>query len=576
VKLNSVVIHNFRGIHDESLTLHGYNLLVGANDAGKSTVIDAIRAVYEKDGFKYKQDRDFPFLTTSDDESWVELTFALTDTEDLSLAETYRQPDKMLRLRKFFRAAEKEKEGSIFGYTASGALSDDAFYGAKNVQSGKIGDIVFIPAVSKVDEHTKLSGPSALRDLLTNVLEGVVESSPSYGKLCSDFEAFAEGIKTETTHDGRSLVQLEAELTNLLEGWGIGFQLDLRSPSVAEIIKSLLDYHCVDTAHGKALSADQFGSGFQRQFVYALIRLGSKYVGRKPSRKSKDFTPSMTLLLFEEPEAFLHPPQQVLLGDSLRLLATGPQQQVVCSTHSSHFVSHRAALIPSIACLKRVAGRVSIHQIGSDIWNELVDANQAINEIAGKWPKLKAKLGTGDLTVEMEALKYFLWLSPDRCGMFFAGHVLIVEGPSEQALINKLIDDGRIARPAQGLYVLDSIGKFNVHRFMNLLIRLGIPHSVLHDDDNAKDEHADVNQLICDSKDLALTRAVQCVPGDLESFLGIPLAGSPHRKPQHVLYQYEVGGIAEAKLRNFCALVQSCLPGRAVSVDAGPEGGENP
>jgi putative ATP-dependent endonuclease of OLD family len=559
MKIDRVAIHNFRGIHDVSVSLFDYNLLVGPNNAGKSTIIDAIRVFYEKDGFKYKPDRDVSFIAGADGESWVELVFRLNDAEDSSLADEYRQQDKTLRVRKFLKSDDKNKDGHIFGWKADDKLSDQPFYGAKNVQSGKFGDIVFIPAVSKVDEHTKLSGPSALRDLLTNVLEAVVESSPSYDRFSKDFEEFAQGVKTEKTADGRSLVGLEADLSGLLESWDTDFQLEMKSPSMAEIIKTLLSYQCIDKAHGKALAADQFGSGFQRHFICSLIQIGAKYVGKKPSKKTKDFTPSMTLILFEEPEAFLHPPQQEVLADSLRALAGNRDQQVICSTHSSHFVSRNARCIPAIARLKRDTGRVSVHQIDTQVWDEIVDANQAINRIAAKWPKLKARLEGDDLKPEMEAVKYFLWLNPDRCGMFFANHVLIVEGPSEQAFINKLLGDGKIKQSA-GLYVLDSIGKLNMHRFMNLLTRLGIPHSVLHDDDDNKDDHAEVNQLIQDSRSSAFTTIVRAIEGDLETFLGVPKPKSNHRKPQHLLYLHETGQIAADKLQSFCAVVEDCLP----------------
>lgn len=571
MKLNSIVIHNFRGMLDAVIIAFDYTLLVGANNSGKSTVIDAIRAFYEKDGFKYKHDRDFPFIESTDAESWIELTFKLNDPENASLAAEYQTADRSVRVRKYFKVADKNREGTIFGYKQDGKLSDEAFYGAKNVQSGKLGDIVFIPAVSKVDDHAKLSGPSALRDLLTNVLEAVVESSPSYTKFATDFETFAKGIKTEKTADGRSLGGLETELSGLLEAWGTGFQLDMKSPSTAEIIKTLLSYQCVDKAHGKALAADQFGSGFQRHFIYSLIQLGARYVGKKPSKKTKDFTPSMNLILFEEPEAFLHPPQQEVLAQSLLTLAGNPDQQVICSTHSSHFVSRNADKIPSIARLRRVGGKISVGQIGDKEWNEIVDANQALNKIAAKWTKLKKRLADEDLKPEMEAVKYFLWLNPDRCGLFFANHVLIVEGPSEQALINKLMGEATIKRPENGLYVLDGLGKYNIHRFMNLLSGLGIRHSVLHDDDNGKDEHTELNQLITDSKHATLTTTIKQIPIDIEALLGVPPPKSDHRKPQHLLFLHETKAIDAKKLADFCNLVTACIPAAAPTPAAGAE-----
>ena len=59
MKISHIAIHNFRGIHDGKLNLFDYNLLVGPNNAGKSTIIDAIRAFYEKDGFQVQAGAGF-------------------------------------------------------------------------------------------------------------------------------------------------------------------------------------------------------------------------------------------------------------------------------------------------------------------------------------------------------------------------------------------------------------------------------------------------------------------------------------------------------------------------------------
>ena len=92
--------------------------------------------------------------------------------------------------------------------------------------------------------------------------------------------------------------------------------------------------------------------------------------------------------------------------------------------------------------------------------------------------------------------------------------------------------EGVIKRPADGLYVLDSIGKFNMHRFMSLLARMGIPQSVIHDDDNNQNEHAYINHLIQDSKHAVFTTAVRAIGGDMETMLCISKPISGHRKPQ--------------------------------------------
>ena len=188
-----------------------------------------------------------------------------------------------------------------------------------------------------------------------------------------------------------------------------------------------------------------------------------------------------------------------------------------------------------------------------------MDSNQAFNEIARKYPEMRNTLHSDDAKAEMEAVKYFLLLTPDRSSIFFANHVLLVEGPTEVALINKLIGDGKIKDGDCGLYVLDCIGKYNMPSFMNLLSNLGISHSVIYDDDDNKDKHKDINQLIEDSK-TGLTLCTKTIMGDIEKLLGIPRSKSPHRKPQQALYSYEMGELDEAKLNEFCELVESCLP----------------
>jgi putative ATP-dependent endonuclease of OLD family len=204
MKITEIAIHNYRGITDTEIELKDYSLLVGPNNAGKSTVIDAIRAFYEKDRFTFKKDSDFPFVESGDSESWIEIEYALSEEEDESLASEYRNPKQSLRVRKYFKAEESKKTGCIFAYTRE-CLSESQFYGDKNVQQGKFGEVIYIPAVSRVDDHTKLSGPSALRDLLSSVLEEVVEESEAFEHLTTAFDSFASSIKTAQTKDSRSL-----------------------------------------------------------------------------------------------------------------------------------------------------------------------------------------------------------------------------------------------------------------------------------------------------------------------------------------------------------------------------------
>jgi predicted ATP-dependent endonuclease of OLD family len=540
-------------------------MLVGANNSGKSTIIDAIRAFYEKDGYKYKKDSDFPLKGAVDQESWIELTFILTESEYISLAEGYQAASKQLKVKKYFQTTtklgdKKNAGGSILGFKSDGTLSDEPFYGAKNVQSGKFGDLIYIPAVSKVDEHTKLSGPSALRDLISNIMSDVFEDSDAYKDFATNVRTFADKAKSLETTEKRSLVGFESDLNSLLSTWQTKFNLRFSAPSTSEIIKSMLEWDIQDDHHDKSQGVESFGSGFQRHFIYSLVRLGAEYMPRTVQRKAKDFTPALNLVLFEEPEAFLHPPQQYELARNLIKVSESDDWQVIMATHSAHFVSRNANHIADIIRVQRSEGLISAFQIQDDAWKSIIDANQSIRPLLAKYPKICKKMEDDDFKPIMESVKYFLFLNPDRASMFFAHQVLIVEGPSETAFINKLIDDYKLTLPS-GIYILDSLGKYNTHRFMNLLSGLGIAHSVLHDDDNSKEEHKELNQLIADSRKKGITVEVKQIAGDLETALGIAKPKSEHRKPQHILYLYTDNKIEPNRLNDFCRLVESCFPG---------------
>jgi len=559
MRLREIIIHNFRSVRDCTIALGEYSLLVGANGVGKSTVLDAIRVFYEKDGYRFNAKTDRPFRLSDDGwESWVDLSFEVTDEEKESLAEKYHNDENGLLLRKWLRTSKKGDDGKtcqglIFAKLPSGEWSSESFYGAKNVQSGKLGEVIYIPAISRVDEHTKLSGPSVLRDLLNTVVAGALASTDAYAALEGAISSLSDSLKNQDESTGPTLASVEKDLSDQLESWGVDFSLDFSPPAATDLVKSLVDWNLSE--NGNVVGADSFGSGFQRHFVFSLILTASKFKNLTESKKiSKDFKPTMTLLLFEEPEAFLHPPQQDLLSRALQAESAGGRWQVVASTHSSHFVSRNAGDLVSMVRLTRENTESAIFQIGEEGWREIADKNLAIAAIAKGYPKLKNYLEEADLEPEMDVLRFFLLLNPDRSGAFFADQVLLVEGPTEVALINYLADTDRINLES-GTHIIDTVGKYNTHRFMNLFGKLGIRHAVLVDDDHDKNQHVELNELIRASSN-DFTISINFIPGDLEALLEAPRPGSSHRKPQHILHCLVTGALSEAGLKRFVAWVE--------------------
>lgn len=339
MQLIKITIHNFRSIATGTFNVGDYSLLIGANNSGKSNIMDALRIFYEK-GIKFEESRDFPKFETDDDESWIEIEYILDNDEYKNLKEEYKQPNNSLKVRKYFLTNQKDSKGKhklgIYAYIQN-SISDEHFYGAKNVQQGKLGEIIYIPAVSKLDEHTKLSGPSALRELLNDIVKKLVKSSVAFKNLTGQFETFTAEFKTEETDDNKSLSGLETEINAYIQDWEVEFELDISPVNEVDIIKNLVSYKIIDSVLDERFEAGQFGQGFQRHLIFTLIQMSAKYQTTAHPSDKKEFSPNMTLLLFEEPEAFLHPTQQSILCHSLKGIATQEGNQVLLS-HIRHIL----------------------------------------------------------------------------------------------------------------------------------------------------------------------------------------------------------------------------------------------
>lgn len=545
MQIIKVETHNFCSIHDGSFELQDYNLLIGANNSGKSNTINAIRAFYGD--ISYNSELHRPLVGQSDDESWVEITFQLTDAEYTALDEVYRQPNNVLRVRRVFNTAEAGRKPGLYAYEQT-TLS-------KRVYKGAIGRIVYIPAVSKAEDQTKTSGPSPLRDVVNDILRTVTQSSQAYQQLATSVEDFKGSVKAEQTSDGRSLQAFEQKITEALRPWGIEFLLTINPMSVDDIVKNLVRTHLKDE-HAGVQEIHQFGQGLQREIIFQLIRIKSEYL-----EQVGDNSTELTLLLFEEPEAFLHPTQQLELAERLRALSRDDGSQVLLSTHSPHFVSYESDNLTSLIRLSRQGGRTVFGQISSARLQEILADNQAINQILEKHRK---DVPADDASVDMEAVKYFMWLDPNRCGMFFASHVLLVEGSTETVFINYLIRNRKFAT-MPGVFVLDCGGKFNFHRYMQLLHEFKVPHSVLFDDDGQTPFHRDIETFIRERRN-SFTTGVETIPGCIESFMSIDKTAT-HRRPQHLLYKYRNNCITSEKIDAFVAKVAPLLAAAPPSGD---------
>ena len=566
MKLVKVTIHNIRSVGHATFELSDYSILVGENNAGKTNIFMALRLFYE-DGVKYRKDIDFPKFAR-DDESWVELAFETTEDEQKGLRAEYRSQNRILRTRRYFQARDKKlvraNQSNIYAYE-SGELSQNLFYGAKNVSQAKLGKVIYIPAIGKTNETLKLSGSSPFRDILNLIMKRAVLESPTFKELSDAFSSFNSDFREESSDEGFSVESFVRQINSEIDGWGAHFDVSVNTIKPEEIVKTLLSYYVKDIRLGNdRIDIAAFGQGFQRHLIFTLIKLSAKY-GASTTARKKDFDPDFNLLLFEEPEAFLHPPQQEVLCLSLRALGKGESEQVLVSSHSPHFVSKQISYLSGIIRLARdEEGVTKSYQIREDDLSQILDGN------IGLYKKFCDCLESDEVTKEIkkeienkhlgeedpdlgrklqeEAMKYFLWLDSERSSLFFAKRVLICEGATEKIFIDYMFDEHWREFRERHIYLLDAQGKFNIHRYMALLAALGIEHSVLFDSDRNAGVHEIVNSFL-EAHKTDFTKVIHCFDKDFEEFLRIGDAPKQrYKKPLNVMVKHQNNRISSAKL----------------------------
>jgi putative ATP-dependent endonuclease of OLD family len=147
MKIDSVSVHNFRSFLNVTFSMHDYTMLVGTNNCGKSTLINAIRIFY--DDLKWTMD-DLPRVGPKNPtESWIEASYVLSNGEHEALPEKYHRPDNRLTVRKYLKSADKVKanQSNIYAYLPDGSLEGTMFFGARNISQAKLGTVIYVPAL---------------------------------------------------------------------------------------------------------------------------------------------------------------------------------------------------------------------------------------------------------------------------------------------------------------------------------------------------------------------------------------------------------------------------------------------
>ncbi|KOS04819.1 hypothetical protein AM493_01240 [Flavobacterium akiainvivens] len=190
----------------------------------------------------------------------------------------------------------------------------------------------------------------------------------------------------------------------------------------------------------------QYGHGVIRQALYNFLT----FLKRSREGSKKEY-----IILYEEPELFLHPEITFRLRTSLYDLAENSPFQILCATHSPLMIDISKPHSSLVRVVKRQDETTHTYQVGDEVFR-------------------------GD-EVKKQRIQMINRFNPHVCESFYSKTVIIVEGDTEAIVFRDLIK--RFYNTFE-VYVLNSGSKNNIPFFQEIFTAFHIEHCVIHDSDS--------------------------------------------------------------------------------------------
>lgn len=468
MRIKTLSIQNFRSIESLEFEVPQVCALVGANNAGKSNILEAMRRVLgtswvtvnsfsEDDVFRRERDRVVSVACTVDPPVPYRKVKDATPTEISTLSFEYTR-DKIGEFK-----GRRRLEQNCLDNRGKPAMAMSR--APRKGQPPEFSPLTSIPQEVRdqvpliyigTNRSLKEQLPNARYSLLRQMFESVSRQLDGSTKTVSVVDR--DGNRKEMLIRERFSQLMDAAIgllrtdefvviekaikKHVLEQLGFDLNTDPDKLNLFFTPLTPLEFYktldLVVAEDGFQVSAQEMGEGLQNAIVLGILQ-----AFEETQRQG-------AILLIEEPEMFLHPQMQRSLYKTLRRI--GETNQVIYTTHSPHFVT-----IPEyqdVVLVRRLNGSTLVQQ-----------SQLPMN------PQRREKL-----VKEMD---------PERNELFFAKRLLIVEGDTEKLAFPEYAKRLNLDLDRAGATIVEVGGKRNLIEFANIAISFGIPTGVVYDKDSS-------------------------------------------------------------------------------------------
>jgi predicted ATP-dependent endonuclease of OLD family len=509
MKLTHIKIENFRCISELKCDLFDLTSLIGPNNSGKSSVLKAIELFlnlakpsvddWPKDNVDCSiiisgifedildWERSVPGVSGIIQDNKIQLRVTHEHHGAKPLYEAYIQQEEIDGWENAFTkmGAELKELVNEFGITKASDwkvnanqesfkqhLRDnhpdrittvDADWTSENISidaalKQALPQVEVIPAVRDATDATKPQTTTTFGKLLNAVVLPAIQTTDEYTELRTAVSNLSKKIRgadeyTQPEKIERLATEISTRIADVIDVRAI---LDIAEPDTEKFLGANAIIRLDD---GTETPISHQGHGAQRSLIFALIEAIARQNAEAKAEEGEDPNVRSTLLLFEEPELFLHPHLMRRLKTCLKSISETHAWQVLLSTHSPFLID----VVDNPKSLVIIRREGSASPVAKQLQEDPFDADTK------------------------EALRAALDFHPTVNEAFFASRVVLVEGDTELAVLRHVGTYSDYFSINKTIYDASTIvscgGKWTITAVAILLNKFGIPFRIIHDCD---------------------------------------------------------------------------------------------
>lgn len=455
MKLIDITIKNFRSIKGDGITLSLKDsdiiFLFGQNNAGKSSLLSAYE--YMITPKKKATLNDFMGFDIKNNIE-IKTTF-LKEEGDNAIFEKkgfdkWVAENGEIKFRKTWVNIDEEGKKETFDPSPEvGDYVENGFGGLEPHLTKHSPTPVRIPAFPTPADLTTFIKDTIKKSVLKSIKDDEVEA---YQKVMDEIESLQERILSNEVIKGKTK-QANDNFRKIFPNLTLdispieGQEYNLASSLEKEFSVIIKDDRFPDTKQ----DFSHHGHGVIRQALFNFLGIVKNDLptNNKDGKTSKEF-----LILFEEPEVYLHPKAISLLKKVLYDLCSNSPFQIICASHSPSLIDISKPHTTLVRLIRESDATTKLYQVGDDLFSS-----------------------TEEIKNKVQMINRF---DPNICESFFSNEVILVEGDTEAIVVRELLER---KFPNKDIFVVNTGSKNNIPFFQKIFNHFNIKQHIIHDSD---------------------------------------------------------------------------------------------